>query len=127
MVRHDTLMKPDRDPASGTWEEWIEAEAAAERLEKPRLFARSLVDEVARRPVNSRHGAAMPPMRPLTKRQAMAWSRLIAERAALVVEEWRRSDDPDRSQLVSTAIVSLAHTLLNAAGDPSPTEVADGQ
>lgn len=117
MPRRDTAMLPPKDPASLSWHEWTEAEAAAERLERPVAFARSMTNQVCRRPATSRNGSAMPPTRRLTRRQALAWAELVAERARLVIEEWRRCDDPGASQLLDTAMISLGHTLLNAAGD----------
>lgn len=123
MPRRDPAFSPSPDPANLSWHEWTEAEAAAERLERPVLFARSLTDQACRRPVTLNGRTSAPQTRSLTRRQAMEWAELIAERARLVVEEWRRCSVPVESQLLSTALISLSRTLLNAAGDaPSPSD-----
>lgn len=84
------------------------------------LRARRMVDAcVRRRPLR---GLERVPQ--LTDDQARLWGPVIAERARLVIEEWRRSTSPNDSQLVATALTSLKNTIERAAVASEPVEPA---
>lgn len=91
----------------------------AVRVANGTRFARSMVESCIRRRRHPR-----PPVPQLTDDQAREWGPLIAERARLVIEEWKRARSPDDSQLVATALMSLSNTIENAAAVQEPVEPA---
>ena len=67
---------------------------------------------------------AADPIRRPSARQAAAYAEELFEVAIEVVEEWRRSGDPRRSQLLGRAVISLKKLIETAASDQEPVEPA---
>ena len=116
MGRPDPICRPQPDPATLSYREWIEAEAEAERRERRSFPAVSMVRALSSLPVATPHGAATAPTRPLPRERALEHAEVIAARAAAVVESWRRAADPAASQSLSLAVIDLSRTLERARG-----------
>ncbi len=109
-----------------TWREVWEREAEdpvpdplVEMAKRMRLrvhVAKDAADHAAR--------MAADPIPSLTAAQAFAYREEIAQRAREVVEQWRRSKDPRRSQLMGRAVISLKRLIEHAAMDAEPVEPA---
>ena len=91
------------------------------RLARAVRFVRTLVNQASR-------GRGVMPTAPVTPEVPEAMARLygplIAEKARLVIEEWRRARNPLECQLVATAITGLRHTIETAAAVQEPVEPA---
>lgn len=78
--------------------------------------ARDAADDAAR------HG--FEPIPSPNSRQSVAFSEEIVQRSIQVIEEWRQSRDPRRSQLLGRAICQLKSVIEHAARDQEPVEPA---
>lgn len=114
------------DAPPQTWREVWDREAEdpvpdplvemAKRMRRRIVSARDAADDAA--------AYAVDPIPSLNTLQAVAYAEEIAQRARQVIEEWRLSANPRRSQLLARAVIQLKAVIEHAARDQEPVEPA---